>query len=206
MAERDKVFTTFQAADYCQVSPFTIRNWVESGVLPGYKTPGGHRRILKRNLDEFLKKHGMPGPEEQARPAKKRVLVVDDDKSVNDFVSKVIAQIDKEAEIAVAMDGFEAGAKVISFKPDVVILDLRMPGLDGFQVCEKIKNDPAAAGATVIGITGYYSQEYESRFISCGGSRLLKKPLDVETLKKAIGEALRRRAKSPSESRQSSWP
>jgi excisionase family DNA binding protein len=206
MAEREKVFTTFQAADYCRVSPFTIRNWIESGVLPGYKTPGGHRRILKRDLDEFLKKHGMPGPEQSVSPAKKKVLVVDDDKSVNDFVSKVITQIDGEAEVAVALDGFEAGAKVISFKPDVVILDLRMPGLDGFQVCEKIKSDPAVAGATVIGITGYYSDEYESRFISCGGSKLLKKPLDVEALKKAVGQALARRGARPTESRPPSWP
>ena len=206
MADRDRVFTTFQAADYCQVSPFTIRNWVESGVLPGYKTPGGHRRILKRDLDEFLKKHGMPGPEEQLHSRKKRVLVVDDDKNVNDFVGKVVAQIDGEAEVEAALDGFEAGAKVISFKPDVVILDLLMPGLDGFQVCERIKSDPAVAGATVIGITGYHSPEYESRFMSCGGSRLLKKPLDVDALKSAVADGLRRRPKPPSESRQSSWP
>lgn len=205
MAEREKVLTTFQAADYCQVSPFTIRNWVESGVLPGYKTPGGHRRILKRDLDEFLKKHGMPRPEEIAASGRKRILVVDDDESVNDFVSKVVAEVDGEAEVAAARDGFEAGAKVISFKPDVVILDLRMPGLDGFQVCERIKGDPAVAGATVIGITGYFSEEHESRFISCGGSKLLKKPLDVDALKKAVGEALRRRAKRPSASRPSSW-
>jgi excisionase family DNA binding protein len=206
MGEREKVLTTFQAADYCRVSPFTIRNWVESGVLPGYKTPGGHRRILKRDLDEFLKKHGMPGPDQMSAPARKKVLVVDDDRSVNDFVGKVITQIDEEAEVAVALDGFEAGSKVISFKPDVVILDLRMPGLDGFQVCEKIKGDPAVARATVIGITGYFSEEYESRFIACGGSKLLKKPLEVEALKSAIGQALGPRGGGPTESRQSSWP
>jgi excisionase family DNA binding protein len=114
MGEREKVFTTFQAADYCRVSPFTIRNWVESGVLPGYKTPGGHRRILKRDLDEFLKRHGMPGPEGTLSRTRSKVLVVDDDASVNDFVSKVVTQIDGEAEVAVALDGFEAGAKVIT--------------------------------------------------------------------------------------------
>ncbi len=143
--------------------------------------------------------------EEIAASGRRRILVVDDDESVNDFVSKVVAEVDGEAEVAAARDGFEAGAKVISFKPDVVILDLRMPGLDGFQVCERIKSDPAVAGATVIGITGYFSEEHESRFISCGGSKLLKKPLDVDALKKAVGEALRRRAKRPSASRPSSW-
>jgi excisionase family DNA binding protein len=189
MAERNKVLTTFQAADYCQVSPFTIRNWIESGLLSAYKTPGGHRRVLKQDLDEFLKKHGMPGADEITSSAKK-VLIVDDDKAVTEFVSKVISQLDGEVEVAVALDGFEAGSLVSSFFPTVVVLDLRMPGLDGFQVCEKIKQEPSTAKITVIGITGYYSPEYETRFKACGGWKLLKKPLAVENLINAIEESL----------------
>jgi excisionase family DNA binding protein len=189
MAERNKVLTTFQAAAYCQVSPFTIRNWIESGVLPAYKTPGGHRRVLKQDLVEFLKKHEMPGVDEITSSAKK-VLVVDDDKTVTEFVSKIIDQLDGEVEVAVALDGFEAGSLVSSFHPTVVVLDLRMPGLDGFQVCEKIKEDPATAKTTVIGITGYYSPEYETRFKACGGWKLLKKPMDVDNLIGALEEAL----------------
>jgi excisionase family DNA binding protein len=189
MTERDKVFTTFQAADYCQVSPFTIRNWIESGVLPAYKTPGGHRRVLKQDLDDFLKKHGMPAVKDMA-PASKKILVVDDDKTVTDFVTTVISQLNGDIEIAVAHDGFEAGSLVTRFNPRVVILDLRMPGLDGFQVCERIKKDSATAKTTVLGITGFHSPEYEARFKACGGWKLLKKPLDVDMLIDTIEEAL----------------
>lgn len=189
MAERIRVLTTFQAADYCQVSPFTIRNWIESGALPAYKTPGGHRRIRKDDLDEFLKKHKMPGPEASAE-GKKKILVVDDDQTVTGFVSKVISQVDDRAEVAVALDGFEAGSLIVSFQPQVVILDIRMPGLDGFQVCNKIRSNPRTSNATIIGITGYYSPEYAERFGQCGGWQLLKKPLDVERLKNVIREAL----------------
>jgi excisionase family DNA binding protein len=189
MVERNKVLTTFQAADYCQVSPFTIRNWIESGILSAYKTPGGHRRVLKQDLDEFLKKHGMPGADEITSSAKK-VLIVDDDKAVTEFVSKVISQLDGEVEVAVALDGFEAGSLVSSFHPTVVVLDLRMPGLDGFQVCERIKQEPSTAKITVIGITGYYSPEYETRFKACGGWKLLKKPLAVDNLINVIEESL----------------
>ena len=190
MAERDKVLSTFQAADYCQVSPFTVRNWVESGELPAYRTPGGHRRILRRDMDEFLKKHGMPRTGEPT-PSNARILIVDDDPTVTEFVRRIISQVDEEAEVAIASDGFEAGSLVTGFRPDVVVLDLRMPGLDGFQVCQKIKNDPSISAATVIGITGFYSPEYDARFRSCGGWKLLKKPLDVEALKTAVGQALR---------------
>jgi excisionase family DNA binding protein len=190
MTERNRVFTTFQAAEYCQVSPFTIRNWIESGVLPAYKTPGGHRRILRRDLDDFLRRHGMPAAEEIASSAKK-ILVVDDDKAVTQLVKKIIGQIDSEIEVAIALDGFEAGSLVSSFHPAVVVLDLKMPGLDGFQVCERIKKSRATANTTVIGITGYYSPEYDARFKDCGGWQLLKKPLDVDRLIAAIKEALR---------------
>lgn len=191
MPERDKVLTTFQAADYCHVSPFTIRNWVEAGVLPAYRTPGGHRRIVKQDLDEFLRKHGMPCGE-VLNQSHGKVLVVDDDEKTFDLACKVIAQIDGKAEVSAASDVFEAGALLTSLRPDVVVLDLKMPGLDGFQVCEKIKRDRTNTDCTVIGLTGQLSPEYESRFRSCGGLKLLKKPLDVDAMRDVIGEALAR--------------
>jgi excisionase family DNA binding protein len=188
MTESSKVLTTFQAAEYCQVSPFTIRNWVESGKLPAYRTPGGHRRIRKGDLDEFLKKHDMPGGGQEAED-KRRILVVDDDEIVADFVSKIARDIEGGADVPVALDGFEAGTMVTSIRPQVVILDLRMPGLDGFEVCRKIKASSATSSTVVIGITGYYSAEYAKKFADCGGHHLLRKPIDVQELKQAISEA-----------------
>jgi excisionase family DNA binding protein len=194
--ERDEVLTTFQAAAYCNVSPFTVRNWVESGILPAYRTPGGHRRILKADLDEFLEKYRMPKGKLAGRERKK-VLVVDDQREVAEFVRRVVREVDQAAEVAIASDGFEAGYLLKSFVPSVVLLDLRMPGLDGFEVCKKIKANAATADAVVIGITGYYSPEYDRRFSRCGGWRLLAKPLDVVHLKRAITEAFQMtRAKS----------
>jgi len=190
MADRDKVLTTFQAADYCRVSPFTIRNWIEAGVLPAYKTPGGHRRILKHDLDEFLKRQGMPMPDDTGSRTKK-VLVVDDQREVAELVRRVVKEVDSEVEVAIALDGFEAGSQVTSFRPSVVVLDLRMPGLDGFQVCERIKSDRTLPSTTVLGITGYFSPEYEARFKECGGWKLLQKPLDVGVLKESIRSALK---------------
>jgi excisionase family DNA binding protein len=190
MPERTKVLTTFQAADYCNVSPFTIRNWVESGKLPAYKTPGGHRRIRKDDLDGFLKKYKMPASELDEEQRKK-ILVVDDDETVARFLSKVVKDVDNESDVAIALDGFEAGALMTSFEPQVVILDLRMPGLDGFEVCKKIKENSNTSAAIVIGITGYYSPEAAEKFARCGGWQLLTKPIDVVKLKQVIGGAFR---------------
>jgi excisionase family DNA binding protein len=190
MKEKERrVFTTFQAAEYCHVSPFTVRNWIESEVLPAYRTPGGHRRVLREDLDAFLRKHGMPGGD-ILEGANKKVLIVDDDKAVTTFVSKVVKEVDDRAEIATALNGFTAGSLVKSFRPQVVILDLKMPGLDGFEVCKMIKTDPSSSDTTVLGITGYHTAANAKKFANCGGWQLLKKPLDVDRLKNAISEAL----------------
>ena len=118
-------------------------------------------------------------------------IAVHDDQVVADFVSKIIKDIDGDAEVAVANDGFEAGTSVTKFEPHVVILDIRMPGLDGFEVCRKIKSNSNTAGTIVIGITGYYSPESAEKFADCGGWQLLTKPIDVVKLKQVIAGAFR---------------
>jgi excisionase family DNA binding protein len=189
VTEPKEVLTTFQAAAYCKVSPFTIRNWVESGKLPAYKTPGGHRRIRKEDLDEFLRKYEMPAGD--LNTDRKKVLVVDDEETVANLMSRIVKDVDTEAEVAVALDGFEAGALVTSFKPQIVILDLIMPGLDGFEVCKRIKKNSDTSAAIVIGVTGYYSAEAAEKFAGCGGWQLLTKPIDAVKLKQVIGGAFR---------------
>lgn len=189
MAKERRVFSSFQAAEYCQVSPFSVRNWIESEALPAYRTPGGHRRVLKEDLDAFLKKHGMPAGD-ILKDEKRRVLIVDDDSEVLKFVAEVVSEVRENVKIATASDGFEAGALLSEFKPHVVILDLKMPGLDGFQVCSRIKANPQTQDITVLGVTGYYSTAYAKRFAKCGGWQLLKKPFDVDILKEIVAEAL----------------
>ena len=189
MAERNDVLTTFQAAAYCKVSPFTIRNWVESGKLAAYKTPGGHRRIRKEDLDEFLAKYGMPAGDLDTD--RKKVLVVDDEEQVAKLMSRIVKDVDGEAEVAMALDGFEAGTLVTTFKPQIVILDLRMPGLDGFEVCKRIKENSDTSATIVIGVTGFYSAEAAEKFAGCGGWQLLTKPIDAVKLKQVVNGAFR---------------
>jgi len=190
MTEKRRVFTTFQAAKYCQVSPFTVRNWIESGALPAYRTPGGHRRILKEDLDAFLREHGMPSAD-LLGGGRRRVLLVDDEPEVVRFLRRIVKGLGGNIEIATAADGFEAGALVAEFVPHVVILDLKMPGVDGFEVCRRIKANPKTQGATILGVTGYYSKRSAEKFAKCGGWKLVKKPFDVDHLRRVIAEALK---------------
>jgi excisionase family DNA binding protein len=177
------VFSTFEAARICQVSPLSIINWVNAGRIPAFRTPGGHRRIRREDLVRFMRESGMPIPEElEADSARPRVLIVDDEPQICQMLAEYLSSLPDPYEVMTAADGFEAGRLVSSFRPDVVLLDLRMPGLDGFQVCRTIKSDARTARTVVIAMTGYYAPETEARILECGAARCVPKPVDPATL------------------------
>ena len=177
------VFTTFEAAKLCHVSPLSIINWVNAGRLPAFRTPGGHRRIRREDLARFMRENGIPLPDElREGSGRPRVLVVDDEASIRDVVAEHLSTRSHAYEVMTAADGFEAGRLVVSFRPDAVLLDLRMPGLDGFQVCRTIKADPETSATIVIAMTGYHTPETEARILECGAVRCVAKPVEPSTL------------------------
>ncbi|MCP3981326.1 MAG: response regulator [bacterium] len=176
---RKTVFTTFETAKLCHVSPLSIINWVNAGRLPAFRTPGGHRRIRREDLIRFMRENGIPLSEElREGSGKPKVLVVDDEASIRDVLAEHLSTRSVSYEVLTAADGFEAGRLVATFRPDVVLLDLRMPGLDGFQICRTIKADPETQRTTVIAMTGFYSPETESRILECGAIRCFAKPVE----------------------------
>jgi len=181
--KQKSVFTTFETAKLCHVSPLSIINWVNAGRLPAFRTPGGHRRIRREDLVRFMRENGIPIPEDlREGSGKPKVLVVDDEVAIRDVISEHLATRPRPYEVLTAADGFEAGRLVATFRPDVVLLDLKMPGLDGFQICRTIKADPESSKTTVIAMTGYYSPETEARILECGAVRCFAKPVEPATL------------------------
>jgi len=189
------VFTTFEAAKLCHVSPLSIINWVNASRLPAFRTPGGHRRIRREDLARFMRENGIPLPEElrdgSGRP---RVLVVDDEAGIRDVIAESLARRSVPYDVMTAADGFEAGRLVATFRPDVVLLDLRMPGLDGFQVCRTIKGDSETAATVVIAMTGYHTVETEARIVECGAVRCLSKPIEPSAIAAVIDSVLEQAA------------
>src|SRR5262245_3912959 len=172
------VFTTFEAARLCHVSPLSIINWVNAGRLSAFRTPGGHRRIRREDLISFMRDNGLPLPDElKPGTGRRRVLVVDDESTIRELLVDYLTRRRTDPyEVSTAADGFEAGRLVATFHPDVVVLDLRMPGLDGFQVCRTIKADPGTANTIVIAVTGYHTPDAEARILECGAVHCLAKP------------------------------
>ena len=176
-----KNLSTFAIAQMLHVDPGSVANWIDQGLLRAHRTPGGHRRVLGEDLVIFLREHKMPVPDElEATPV--RVLVVDDEPAVAQLVARTIESAHPEYEIHQANDGFQAGSMLATVKPDAVILDLRMPGMDGFEVCRLIKSKPETQHIHVIAMTAYPSAENKELIRECGARICLAKPLDMELL------------------------
>ena len=87
-----------------------------------------------------------------------------------------------------ASDGFEAGQQVATFRPDVIFLDLRLPGLDGFEVCRRIKSNPMTEHIKIIAMTGYYEGDVAQRVVELGAALLLQKPFTPDDLRRALAK------------------
>ena len=185
MAEKKDVFTIPRAAEYCSIHRVTLWRWVKSGELKSFHTPGGHFRILKEDLESFMRKKGMLFPLHK-HSNKKKILIVDDDPKIRELLDKILSSNGYRVEVA--SDGFETGSKILQFKPDLMILDLFMPGMDGFEVCKRIKTNPGASHIKILAITGFDINENRDRIMKAGADGYLAKPFGKRTLLKNIEE------------------
>jgi excisionase family DNA binding protein len=160
----------------------TVINWTKDGSLKAYRTKGGHRRIKKNDLEEFLRKHKIPVS------LKPKILIVDDEEAIRDGLKELFESLDYE--VHVAGDGFSGGLLIEKNRPEVVILDLIMPGVDGFGVCERIREQEHLRHTKVIVLTGYPSQENIERAKKSGAARVLAKPVDNNVLVNEVNTLL----------------
>jgi CheY-like chemotaxis protein len=118
------------------------------------------------------------------------VLVVEDDKQLAGYLTSFIESLEAPIDSAVANDGFEAGELVHEFSPDLVLLDLMMPTMDGFSVCQRIKQNPKTRHIRVVAMTGYPSPDNVARILQAGAEACLSKPLDSKQLEQLFRQSL----------------
>jgi excisionase family DNA binding protein len=177
--------TPNEVAQLLMVNPVTVRQWASRGLLRSMATPGGHRRFLLSDVEEFARSRGTaPLAKSQGRP--ERVLIVDDDTQVSRLVAELIRTRAPDVSFEIANDGFEAGAKVEAFRPHALVLDLMMPGMDGFEVCRRLRSRPTLNHIRIVAVTGTHTIENVSRILQAGADACLAKPFDPEELLAAL--------------------
>ena len=190
MANQRDTFTTAQAARLLGVSVATVVNWIDDGKLKAHKTPGGHRRILRDDLVAFAHHYEMPLDGDEMRPngGKKRILVVDDDPAIVTLFADVL-EIEGGYDVQTARSGFAAGLAVAKWRPDLILLDVHMPGMDGFEVLDRVQGAEASANVPVILCTAYYEKLEQRPDIRDRVVAVLTKPVGVDTLLDSVRDA-----------------
>jgi len=179
-----KYLTPAEVAEILMVSPVTLRQWSQKGMLTFKTTAGGHRRYVAADVENFKNKYGVENSAIQGSPL--RVLIVDDDDALREMLSITISNSIDDCEVDTASDGFTAGDKIHTFAPDIVLLDLMMPGIKGLEVCKAIKGNDKTRHIRVIAMTGYSTEQNINEILGAGAERCLTKPFGREELVSAI--------------------
>lgn len=183
--KRKPYLTPNEVAEMLMVSPTTIRQWASQGKLNSALTPGGHRRFLRADVERFSRQNNLTLPLRDSDVT--RILIVDDDEEVGQLLTQLFTYSSSPVETMTATSGFEAGRLVHSFEPHVVLLDLMMPGMDGFEVCRDIKQNPTTRAIRVVAMTGYYEDGNVAEILDAGAEVCLSKPFKLNALLRAIG-------------------
>lgn len=181
-----KALTTYEVADYCNVTPRTAVQWIIEGKLKAFRTPGNHSRVAVEDFVEFLNKYKIPIPADFSDmwSGKKKILIVDDSRSMVESLRAMLSP--KTYDIEVAYDGFDAGEKFASFKPDLILLDIVMPGLDGYEVCARIRRRPENKHVKIMVISGEINDETIGKIKEVGADDYLSKTFDALELRKKV--------------------
>jgi excisionase family DNA binding protein len=157
-----EVCSTKEAASLLGVSHRTVQLWVESGVLQAWKTAGGHRRILLTSVQRLVSQRNQavmanaPAPEPAPEPevAGRRIVMADDDATLLRLYELEISGWGLDAELIKARDGFDALIRIGEARPDLLISDLNMPGMDGFRMVRTLRADPRYGKMAIVVISG----------------------------------------------------
>ncbi|MET0072567.1 MAG: response regulator [Candidatus Thiodiazotropha sp.] len=174
-----------ETAEIFDVTPASLRGWTRKGLLRAETTRGGHRRYP---VSEVLRLARVKGVEiESSLFNSVKLLIIDSDVEYSKAVHKSLIGVSGVTEVAVAHDGFMAGCLVSQFKPDVVLLDLRVPGIDSTLICSFIKHDDQTKFIRVIAMCRNCSKQQQQKIIELGAEECLPKPFSMYRLKQVMG-------------------
>ena len=174
------VFTTGEAAKICKVSQQTIIRCFDNGQLKGFRVPGSRfRRIPREMLYKFMKDNGIPT--DALESGKRKVLLVDDDVELVELMTKVLED-DGRFEVRVAATGFVAGMMVKEYRPDMIVLDVMLPDINGKEVCHRVRADSTLEDVRILCISGMIEEDKVQDLKLSGADDFLHKPFEIEDL------------------------
>ena len=174
------VFTTGEAAKICKVSQQTIIRCFDNGQLKGFRVPGSRfRRIPREALYKFMKDNGIPT--DALESGKRKVLLVDDDAELVELMTKVLEE-DGRFEVRIASNGFDAGMMVKEYRPDLIVLDVMLPDINGKEVCHRVRADASLEDVRILCISGLIEEDKVHELRLSGADDFMPKPFELDAL------------------------
>ena len=174
--------TTSEAARMLGISVRTAQMWAERGLLEAWKTDGGHRRISLQSVERNLVSHFRP-TQSHSGASRFTVLVVDDEAAILRLYEREIQKWPMRPTVVTASNGFAAMVKLGMVRPDLLVVDLHMPEMDGFRMLEALREMPELQGMTTIVVTGLSAQQIADRGVVPEGIPVLPKPIEFARLR-----------------------
>lgn len=182
------VFTTGEAAKICKVSQQTIIRCFDSGQLKGFRVPGSRfRRIPRADLFSFMKDNGIPT--DALENGKRKILIVDDDEALVELMADAFEK-DGRFDVRTTNNGFDAGMLVKELRPDIVLLDVMLPDINGKDVCQRVRTDKALDDVKIVCISGMVEADKINDLRAAGANDFIQKPFDIDRLIDRICELL----------------
>ncbi|MSU79479.1 MAG: response regulator [Gemmataceae bacterium] len=174
------VFTTGEAAKICKVSQQTIIRCFDNGQLKGFRVPGSRfRRIPREMLYKFMKDNGIPT--DALESGRRKVLLVDDDVELVEVMTKFLEE-DGRFDVKIATTGFDAGMLVKEYRPDMLVLDVMLPDINGKEVCQRVRADTTMEDVRILCISGMIEDDKIQDLRLAGADDFMHKPFDADQL------------------------
>lgn len=184
--ENKETYSTQEAARLLKISRNTVQNWVDSGKLLAWKTAGGHRRLDGDSVRRVLQEQRVALGKQNLNQTSFTLLIVDDDPMYRELLQVRLQKSLPQAVILSANDGFEGLVKLGQHKPHVLITDLNMPGMDGFQMLSSLAQNSDATLERIFAITSLNELDIAKRSGLPNNVQVFFKPVDFIALLSAI--------------------
>lgn len=190
--------STRQAAERLGVSLGTVQNMVESGVLEAWKTVGGHRRIPVASLEAYLARRQQGTPSAVSPGQELDVLIAEDDPTLQMLYQFTMEKWDLPLRIRMVDNGFDGLIQVGQSPPDVLITDLMMPGMDGFEMIRRLRATPGLTHMDIIVVSALDAEMIADQGGLPADVTVFPKPIPFHEIKGFLrGRLVARNRKSP---------
>ena len=182
--EADEYITTRQAGKILGLSLGSVQQMVESGILMAWKTSGGHRRVSLASVNEQIRRRTSPSNNTHAHANSDRltVLIAEDDPNLQKLYTMTMNSWALPISLHIVNNGFEGLVHIGQHQPDILILDLMMPGMDGFDLIRNLRANPALSAMDIIVVTGMTPESVKDRGGLPSSTTMYSKPIPFAQL------------------------